>query len=152
MKYTVRYAHLKDYPAQLKGQIMTEGDYIGTMGNTGSSSAAHLHIDCIYKYHFVMWRLFEMENGLVTSSPTQLVWFIDDKLFKTKIHITSYYFDPDYRNATGKNHPAFDVVPQNRHYTEDNFDIFWNRSYKGRVLASGFDLGYGNYILVGFEV
>ena len=44
--YTTRYAHLKDIDVK-QGQTITKGQKIGTVGNTGLSSQAHLHYEII---------------------------------------------------------------------------------------------------------
>lgn len=150
-KYTARFTHL-DYKPKLKvGDILKAGDLIGFMGNSGSSSASHLHIDCVYGLHKNMYRMHDIESGKYKAAPTQLVYFIDSSLFKTELLITSYFYDPTYLYLFKKNHPAFDVVPKNRHETKDNYYIYWNRSKEGKVLSIGFDNGYGNYINIGFK-
>ena len=152
--FTVRFAHLENRPHLSVGQIIFEGDKIGRMGNSGSSTADHLHIDVIEMFVKKIIRLKEIgyESGhAYNPNVEQLNYFIDAGLFKTQIHITSYFYDPDYKLSTGKHHPAYDVVPKNRKETDNNFDIFWNRSKTGVVLKTGFDNGYGNYVLIGFE-
>ncbi len=44
--YRSRYAHL-DIINVREGQWVDQGDYIGTVGNTGNSSGAHLHFEII---------------------------------------------------------------------------------------------------------
>ena len=44
--YRSRYAHL-DIINVHEGQWVDQGDYIGTVGNTGNSSGAHLHFEII---------------------------------------------------------------------------------------------------------
>ncbi len=44
--YTTRYAHLKDIDVK-QGQVITKGQKIGTVGNTGLSSGPHLHYEII---------------------------------------------------------------------------------------------------------
>jgi murein DD-endopeptidase MepM/ murein hydrolase activator NlpD len=45
--YKTRYAHLKSEPNLQKGDIIKEGDEIGIMGNTGGSTATHLHFEIL---------------------------------------------------------------------------------------------------------
>lgn len=153
MKYTVRYAHLEEMPKLKVGAILKYGDKIGRMGSTGKSTGAHLHIDNRKGSYSYAYRMKDIPFDLDTAR--QLIWFIDKDLFKTQIHITSYYCDPNYKNKHGEwvYHPALDVVPQNRHKTKENYDIFWNRSKDGKVLLVGSDLsGYGNYIYIEYSV
>lgn len=42
---TVLYAHLKERPAVRVGAKIKQGQKLGTMGNTGNSYGAHLHIE-----------------------------------------------------------------------------------------------------------
>jgi murein DD-endopeptidase MepM/ murein hydrolase activator NlpD len=151
MRYTAKYGHLEKLPELKENQIIKNGQKIGRMGNSGKSTAKHLHFDLIRGFRGNIWRLSEIEidrNHAIQSS-----YFIDDELFKTEIEITSYYCDPDYKDKNGELilHPAYDVVPENRHRTLLNHDIFWNRSMPGQVLDIGNDSGYGYYCLVGFD-
>ena len=46
--YKTLYAHMKDINVK-KGQKVKKGDVIGTVGNTGSSTAPHLHYEVMHK-------------------------------------------------------------------------------------------------------
>lgn len=151
MKYTVRYAHLESIPTLAIGKIIKQGDKIGRMGNTGKSYAEHLHIDCVHGKIQHVYHQRDIESGIVMSAPRQLAWFIDLGLFDYDIIITTGYADPLYLREEETLHMGFDVVPENRHVTDAYYDIFWNRSAHGEVIAKGFDSGYGNYIHVLFE-
>ncbi len=151
MNYTVRYCHLKE-PTSLKvGDKVVRGDFVGTMGNTGASKGAHLHIDCVRGRVQHMYRLKDMNFQTLYPNVQQLNHFIDYELFNTKILITSYYYDPAYKKNNGQNHPAYDVVPKNRWKTKKNYKIFWNRSKTGTVLFINYDSGYGNFVYIGYE-
>lgn len=143
MIYTVRYAHLKELPKWNIGDVIWGTKTIGIMGNTGASSGAHLHIDCVEGIIPSPWRLHEMEHGAVYSCPKELNFFIDDTLFGVPLEITSYYCDPYY----GKVHMAYDVIPEDK----KSFVIYWNRSMQGTVISFGNDSGYGYYIHIIFE-
>jgi murein DD-endopeptidase MepM/ murein hydrolase activator NlpD len=151
LKYTVRYAHLEPKAIWKPGDLIIRGRKIGTMGNSGKSTAPHLHIDCVEGEQPTNWRLAHMEDSHVLPSPRQLNWFIDNELFGVYPHITSYYNDPRYFHNFGKVHLAYDIVPIDRHDTKAHWDIYWNRSMGGKVLDVGYDNGYGNYILITFE-
>ena len=151
--FTLRVAHLKE-PSPLDiGAEVTRGDLFGIMGNTGSSTAAHSHLDLVKGYRRTLYRLHEIDFDRETIE--QLGYFIDDELFKYLIVITAYFGDPTYldRNGNWKMHPGYDVVPENRHYEPGrNFNMYWNRSKDGIVLHKGYDAkGYGYYILIGYE-
>ncbi len=151
MKYTVRYAHLEKQSELTKNQLITSGDKIGVMGNTGASNGAHLHIDCIEGYHSSVYYLWEMSGGGLIPAPRQLNYFIDNGIFKSQILITTHYNDPVYMYITKKLHTAYDIVPLNRHETKEDYGIHWNRSMPGEVLGVGFDDDYGYYVNIGFE-
>jgi len=151
MKYTVRFAHLELIPSLSIGEIVGPGDKVGRMGDTGKSYAEHLHIDCVHGKIQHVYHQRDIEAGVVYSAPRQLAWFIDFGLFNYDIIITTGYADPLYLREEETLHLAFDVVPENRHGTDANFDILWNRSLPGEVIAKGFDSGYGNYIHILFE-
>jgi len=151
LKYTVRYAHLETIPVIGIGETISTGDLVGCMGDTGASHGNHLHIDCVHGKIQHVYHQRDIESGVVMSAPRQLAWFIDADLFGTELLITTGYADPLYLRSEKKLHLAFDVVPENRHITDAYYDIFWNRSAQGEVIAKGFDSGYGNYIHVLFE-
>lgn len=163
MRYTAKYAHLESLPDLKVGQIIKRGDKIGRMGNTGSSTANHLHRDLIYGFRSKIWRLSEIEIG--EDHARQSATFLNKYLFGIKPHITSYYCDPNYKNSKGIwiYHPGYDVVPIDRHKKDgekkllkEHFDIFWSEDQPGQVLFSGQDFdditkGYGYTALVGFD-
>ena len=150
MTHTVRFCHLEHKPTLNIGDVVKRGDIVGRMGNTGQSSGAHLHIDCVEGMHSMVWRLGQMEANVITPSIRQLNYFIDDELFNTPHEITTYYGCPDYMKLYNKVHCAYDVVPKNR--DRNYFDIFWNRSKHGTITAIGYDdIGYGWYINISFE-
>ena len=152
MRFTVRFCHLELISNMPKGSIIYPDKPIGVMGSTGSSSAPHVHTDCVMGFLPRVYRLHEIDFDIDTIK--QLTYFIDDELFKTKLLITSYFGDPDYKNSEGEwvFHPAYDVVPLNRHKSKSNYTLYWNRSMPGIILSTGFDNGYGNYVNIGFEV
>ena len=153
MKYTVRYAHLHDKPILEIGNTVHQDDYIGTMGNTGRSDGAHLHIDCVEGEQAYRYRLSDIEHGDPKPAPRQLNFFIYPDLFGIKPEITTYYADSDYQIKYRKLHLGYDVVPVDRHATTRHHDIHWNRSMPGRVLLILDDPeGYGHCLYVTFEV
>lgn len=156
MIYTARFCHLETIPPFYIGVKIPYNTKIGRMGNTGSSTAAHLHLGCVDGVHPSPWRLSEMDplrkkKKKVWPNSRQLSYFADEELFNTEIAITSFFLDPEYKDKDGKMiiHPALDVVPKNR--KPEYFDIYWNRSWGGKVIGKGFDNGYGNYIHIAFE-
>lgn len=160
MKYTVRFAHMKDAPKWKVGDVIKRGDVIGTMGTTGKSTAAHLHIDCVegeIKYPFM---LADMTRGKPKPDRNQLRFFIDDELFGVTPEVTTGYNDPEYFAMFGKWHPAYDVVPEDRERwinkikqgTKAHYNMHWNRSYPGVVSLIVYEpKGYGNCIYITFD-
>lgn len=148
MNYTARFAHLAAAPMLRSGQIISRGQKIGRMGNTGKSTGAHLHLDVVEGVQAGHYRLADMVASRPIPSAHQASLFIDDDLFKTPCTVTTYYYDPRYRNLFGVWHPAYDVVPINSAFDE----IYWNRSMDGRVTRVFFDpAGYGHCIQISFE-
>jgi len=134
-QYTVRFAHLSERPPLEVGHTVTRGQIIGTMGNTGASTAAHLHIDCVNGEQSGRYSLAMMEAGDPNPAPRQLNYFIDGELFGILPEITTFYCDPEYQRILKKIHPAYDIVPMDRHLTSAHYGIHWNRSIPGRVTA-----------------
>lgn len=153
MKHTQRFCHLESLPEYQVGDIITTGQKIARMGSTGQSTANHVHTDNVEGYHSTPWRLSDMEHGRKISSPRQLARFICDGLFDTEILVTSWYCDPFYfdRNGTLILHMGYDVVPEDRHETNNHFWIHWPIQENGFILGLGYDIGYGNYIHIGYE-
>jgi hypothetical protein len=50
--FTTRYAHMNEFKVR-KGQKIKRGDLIGTVGNTGSSTAPHVHYEIMKDGRFV---------------------------------------------------------------------------------------------------
>lgn len=152
MKYTVRFAHMDNHPKWNPGDTIKRGDIVGVMGDSGTGTAAHLHIDCVFgevKNHF---SLNDMTSGKPKPCKRQLDFFIDNELFGTIPVITTKYDDMEYYNTYGKHHPAYDVVPNDRHKTKEHFPIHWNRSMIGTVCrVESNDPGYGNCVYASFE-
>lgn len=154
MQYTVRFAHLKYLPAFNPGNKINRHEIVGIMGSTGQSDASHLHIDVVEGLVNKIIRLSEIgyeKEKKYTPNVKQLNFFIDDELFNYSFLITTFFYDPTYKQQFGKDHPGYDIVPSDRQISEEHHYIYWNRSKPGTVLAVGEDGGYGNYILIGFE-
>ena len=156
MRYTRKFAHFENLPDLKIDQIIKRGDKIGRMGNTGKSSANHLHTDLRKGFHGKIWRLSEIE--IDRDHAEKSMTFLNHYLFGIKPHITSYYCDPTYIDKNGNwiFHPGFDVVPIDRHKTKDHFDVFWSEGFPGQVLFVGKDfkdlsIGYGYTVLIGFD-
>lgn len=149
--YTVRYAHMENCHVEI-GQMIKRNDVIGMMGSTGKSSAPHLHIDCVEGRVIHPYYQIDIERNRYKAAYRQLLYFVDAELFNCKLIVTAGFADPQYFHDYGIVHMGFDVVPANRHESKDNFKIFWNRSYEGRVISTGYDEdGYGNFVHITFK-
>lgn len=152
MKYTVRFAHMKEAPDWKIGDVIKRGDIIGIMGSSGASTADHLHIDCVEGEQKKPYKLKDMEKGTPKPDRNQLRFFIDAELFGVAPELTSGYNDPDYFALFGKWHPAYDVVPADRHETKKHYAIHWNRSYPGIVsFIADEPKAYGHCLYVAFD-
>jgi len=152
MFYTVRYAHLSETLLR-PGQVIKRGEIIGTMGNSGASTGPHLHLDCVVGLQIGRYTVNDIANGAPNPSAKQCVMFVDEELFRVKPAITTYYADPAYYVRFDKIHCGFDLVPEDRHTTQEHFKIHWNRSMQGKVVKiMGNDPGYGNCVQIAFEV
>jgi len=152
--FTVRFAHLEEPPIAMVNDVIFKGDKVGTMGSTGKSTANHLHIDLIEGLITHIVRLKEIgyeDEFSYRPNIKQLNFFIDKELFGIDPVVTTPFYDPDYERLFDIHHPGYDIVPEDRETTDKHFSIYWNRSKSGIILAKGFDNGYGNYILIGFE-
>ena len=148
-QHTVLYSHL-DRIIAIEGETVNaelpwrKASNIGIMGNTGSASkGAHVHICVIEGIKRSLWHLADMVNALVPSKQ-QLDYFVDETLFDYPVVITNGWLG--YTN-----HYAYDAVPEDRHSTNEHYEIKWNRRFAGRVLKTGYDSVYGNYVLIGYD-
>lgn len=149
MIYTVRFAHLERKPALLIGDKIERGDLIGKMGCSGQSTAAHLHIDCIKGRTTAPYKLSDIGEN---AAKDQLDYFIDEELFGVEPVITTGFLDPEYKEQFRKDHPAYDVVPVDRHKTQRHYWIKWNRSKVGTVsMIVNQSESYGHCVYVEFE-
>lgn len=152
MTYTVRFAHLSETPLKV-GDTLVYDKRVGTMGNTGSEKTGiHLHIDCTEGENAFRYNLSDIMSGKPRPNKRQLDYFIDFDLFHYRPTITTPYLDPEYRAIFKKDHPAYDVVPDDRHDTKAHYGIFWNRTRVGRVIRIDYgDPGYGTCVYVAFD-
>jgi hypothetical protein len=151
MKYTVRFAHLEKEPEHKIGDRIRRGETIGIMGSSGQSTAIHLHIDCALGEQRRSYQLYDMDT-IIRPSPKQLLYFIDKDLFGVEPVITTPYAELEYFQQRAKVHHGFDVVPENRKTSKDNYKIKWNRSSIGTVsLVVDDPKGYGHCIYIIFE-
>jgi hypothetical protein len=161
MKYTVRFAHLKHKSCLRPGDTVRRGDVIGIMGNTGSSTGAHLHMDNAQGEHRELWKLSEVDpmckdTFMVWPHLEQINYHVDNELWgfdndsKEKYYtITTYYGDPRYLQRFKKWHCGYDIVVID---DANNDEVYWNRSADGVVTYSGFDDGYGYAVMIAYEV
>jgi len=151
MTYTSRFAHLAETTLR-PGQTIHRGDIIGVMGNTGSGSGAHLHLDVVEGEQVGRYTLDDVANGNPQPSAKQAVLFVDQELFRVMPFITTQYADLDYYLHWHKIHCGFDLVPEDRHQTVEHFRIYWNRSMPGKVVKiMENDIGYGNCVMIAYE-
>ena len=152
--YLARFAHLKTKPNYKPGDILTRGDIIGTMGNTGKSTGAHLHFDLIQfkSVHEAkkevsgrVYRLTDLPKYIINLSALmeQYHHFIDAELFGCPVKITTGFGDPLYCLPGWVLHLGFDLVPKYAGHR----NIKNNRSSVMTTWDVGFDRGYGNYIV-----
>jgi hypothetical protein len=153
MIYTARLAHLEQPPKYSVGTIIKRGDVVGRMGDSGAADGAHLHLDVVRGMQTGRYTLGDLALGKPEADAKQATLFIDDELFGVLPLITTYYADPRYYKKYAKFHYGYDVVPEDRLYSQKHFDIHWNRSMPGRVTKVYInDPGYGNCIQIAFEI
>jgi len=153
MKYTVRFAHLKEAPNFKVGDKIKRGQKIGIVGNSGQSEARHLHFDGAEGYQYKKYHLVDYEESIKPIPIRQLLLFVDKELFGgIEPVVTTPYAEVEYFVKRKKIHFGLDLNPENRFDTKAKMEIFWNRSMNGEVLAIFDDPeGYGHCLYIGFE-
>ena len=148
MKITLRIAHQAKRPDYCLGKTFKKGDQIGQMGETGISTAAHVHIDNCRGIIKRVWKLKDAETGRVSSDPKELNRFIIPELFGGSIRVTTPYADYAYQLYRGKLHLAYDVS------TDEPWPwkIYWPIEEEGCCEAVLFDDAYGWVSLISYEV
>lgn len=89
MKYTVRFAHMKEAPKWKEGDLTNANDIIGIMGTSGQSTAVHLHIDCVVGEIKTPYKLADIGKRFAPLEK-QLDYFIDSDLFCCRPSYYSY--------------------------------------------------------------
>lgn len=152
--YTNMYAHLKAVECK-EGDLLHQDDIIGVMGNTGKSTAAHVHMSSIHGHRKRLWQLKDMFPGGPCEPSEKQVELSAEGLFKPHdIRITTLYNDPQYPlDWNGKRHYALDVVPVWLDGCYGMPFVRWSRSWIGKVVKVGWHPeGYGNYVLINYTV
>jgi hypothetical protein len=154
MKFTARYAHMDSPPGLKVGRIVNRGDVVGRMGNSGQSTAAHVHFDLTAGENAGLYSLTDIEAGNPAPGPLrQFMHFLDVEMFGVPLVVTTPYAELEYFQSLGKIHHGFDVVPIDRRVSNAHFDIHWNRSMPGTVIRVANDFhGYGYHICIAYEV
>lgn len=157
--YLVRYSHLDKIlvkpgahlkPAIAWGGKVSPATKIGLQGDTGLSTGNHLLISVVKvpfdkNFKYVKYSQEDMYKGAPEPSKEQLDLFVDETLFEGPYKITVGFNDPKYYSEHGRHHPSYCVVP-----LADN-TIYWNRSFAGRVIATGYDNSYGKYVVAAYS-
>ena len=165
MKYTLLTAHAKNPVSFPIGHIVSRGDMIGLLGNTGLSvggnAGKHVHKTVVKGWIDHLWSLSDMENGIVETSPAtlrELNYFTDSEFWGGFPYVvtTSYGSEAYMRNpAVGNSllHLARDVVVYNKEdpNLERDYPFYWNRTWDGKLLAKGTHDIYGNWACWGYE-
>jgi len=158
-RYTMVVGHMKSIISETRTKLNCPNPWgpgikLGVMGTTGLSTAEHVHIGVFKGLWYELPRLSHIDN-LQYSSKSQLDWFVknsngsmDNELLGGDLKITTEYDCPDYFKKYGWHHLGYDV---SRMDGTKNPYIFWNRTFNGRVLKSGWDNFYGNYALIGYD-
>ena len=158
MQYTFTLAHLKEIKCY-RGQILTYGESIGVMGNTGESDGAHFHAEVVEGIHLTRWyNSHLMAQGNPKPSENQLAYFMTadfvDPYNKdgVEIIIKTPFNDPGYYKLYKRPHPAIDMVAEDRKRTTAHHTGYWNRKkFSGRVVFTGFNKWLGNHVCIGYD-
>ncbi|MDD2181621.1 MAG: peptidoglycan DD-metalloendopeptidase family protein [Bacilli bacterium] len=150
MIYSVLYAHLNDVYVKA-GEKVVYGNVLAKMGNTGEvipkptsknpNAGTHLHLSVVEGAKTNTWTLTSMDSD---NKPNQqeCLYFIENDIFNNhdRVLVTAGWLNY-------KSHYAYDIIPQNRKH----YDLYWNRSFTGNVVATGYNDGYGKYVIIQYD-
>ena len=131
---TFRFCH--QHPAYLKiGDKGGKGTKIFRMGKEGTN-AAHVHVDVGIGHHKQMSRSM-LSNRIIVPDRDLLYSLVSDDLFGVRPIITTHFMDPTYKPRFGVDHPGLDLVPFNRHQTDENYEVYWPLDHVFEVIDIG---------------
>jgi len=156
--YLVRYAHLEKILVNVEdvcqadimwSDKLSPATQIGISGNTGLSTGLHTHIDVVKvpydpNFRYIKYTQQNIFDGNPPADKEELYYFADDTFFKAPLVITSHYLDKKYQIQFNRVHCGLDLVSQG------GKTIYWNRSTRGRVVHTGYDNAYGNFVVVAY--
>lgn len=145
---TVKFMHLNK-SLKYEGDIIQFGELVGEYGDSGFSTAPHLHIGCIKGYHD-NFTLLEIENGKFQNDYDKLKDFINNDLFKAPYKITTEFLEEGYKTKYGQGlyeHHGLDVVNLDRLKT----NFYWNQYVPGKVVKRGVNDMAGLYLVIQFD-
>ena len=131
------------------GQKGSKGTNLGKMSNIGTQHA-HVHADIgigINRYQ----SLSKLASGEIQPDEKLVYEFCNWNLFKYKPVIRTYFMEPGYKDKRGVEHPAIDGVPEDRHETDEHFDIYWPLNCDFEILATGIYNDGNSYMIIWFE-
>ena len=89
--YKTAYAHLSKYKKKLsKGIRVNQGDIIGYVGTTGSSTGPHLHYEIIYKNKQINPKSLNLPSGKVLNGDELLLFKKEAKNIYSNFLFTLY--------------------------------------------------------------
>ena len=160
--FLARYSHFEKILCKA-GQNMTpnikwlsssqEVSPIGIAGNTGLSDGRHVHIDVVEvpydpDYTYKKYTQDQIYAGNPPANKQELDYFMDEDLFRCPLRITTQFNETAYYLKYGRRHPAYDAVA----LKTGDWTVYWNRSFTGRVIYTGYDTAYGNTVVIAYTL
>lgn len=148
--YTALLGHFASLNVKV-GDTVKLGTKLGLEGSTGMSTGRHCHIAVAEGLirNIDAMRLSPLNRGTTKPNRTQCERFNNKNLYTNGYFVvTTPYLDPTYVKQFGVKHPAIDTRAKGEGYA-----VRWPLTEAGRVVAVGRgDGGYGNYVLISYEV
>jgi hypothetical protein len=136
----------------IAGQTGSLGTKIGIMDGKGGVPK-HVHVDIGLGINRVQ-NLTKLTTGEIEADEKLVYEFCNWNLFRFEPVITTYFMEPGYKEGPGKGikeHPALDIVPEDRHETDEHFDIYWPLDCDFEVISVGEYSDGTTYMIVWFE-
>jgi murein DD-endopeptidase MepM/ murein hydrolase activator NlpD len=145
--HTTKLMHLDKTYVDLN-ELVFFNQPICEYGNTGFSTAPHLHIGVI-KGHYKDFTMLGIENGQFQSDEKKLYDLVNNTLMNGAYRVTTRYLESGYKEMYGQGlyeHWGLDLVS-----LVGTRNVKWSSHSIGKVVNKGYNSTAGNFLVIQFN-